>query len=201
MNITIRAQAKFQQKDYYFTGKSCKRGHISNRFTSNGTCVKCHRMCSKQSYAKNPEQTKSQAKKWYTDNKDRAVIRSKDYYQGNKEQIKNNSKTYYHKNKTDPLFQEKSFIARKQWRKNNGGLMVHYNRLRRKHINERTPCWVDLEQIKFFYECCPKGCHVDHKIPLQGKNISGLHVVENLQWLPSNQNLSKSNKYEPHEAN
>lgn len=26
---------------FYFTGKTCKRGHIANRFVSNGTCVEC----------------------------------------------------------------------------------------------------------------------------------------------------------------
>lgn len=26
---------------HYFTGKSCKNGHVANRLTSNGTCVEC----------------------------------------------------------------------------------------------------------------------------------------------------------------
>jgi hypothetical protein len=59
---------------------------------------------------------------------------------------------------------------------------------------QRTTSWADKEAIKFFYECCPKGCHVDHIIPLRGEKISGLHVETNLQWMPAVENLRKKNR-------
>lgn len=83
----------------------------------------------------------------------------------------------------------------RRWRKTH----LEYIRLRSandraKKLN-RTPPWADLNGIKEFYMNCPKGHHVDHIIPLSGKNVSGLHVLENLQYLPAKENLRKGNKF------
>ena len=60
---------------------------------------------------------------------------------------------------------------------------------------KRTPKWADLNKIKEFYMNCPEGYHVDHIHPLQGEIISGLHIIENLQYLIASENMSKGNKY------
>ena len=64
-----------------------------------------------------------------------------------------------------------------------------------KRIKQRTLPNEDKKIIAEFYSNCPDGYEVDHIVPLNGKNISGLHTIDNLQYLPSSINRSKSNKF------
>lgn len=67
-----------------------------------------------------------------------------------------------------------------------------YRRIAR--IALAMPKWVNIDEIAEFYANCPEGYHVDHIMPLDGENFSGLHVIWNLQYLPAAENVSKSNK-------
>lgn len=65
---------------------------------------------------------------------------------------------------------------------------------------KRTPAWLTEEQIeemRLFYINCPEGYEVDHIVPLRGKQISGLHVPANLQYLKISENRKKSNNFTP----
>jgi len=70
-----------------------------------------------------------------------------------------------------------------------------YTRERSARRRTQTPKWADRDLILNFYLCCPEKCHVDHIIPLKGKFVSGLHVLNNLQYLPAQENLQKGNRY------
>lgn len=61
----------------------------------------------------------------------------------------------------------------------------------------RVPSWFDTQKhlINKFYKNCPEGYQVDHIIPLKGELVSGLHVLENLQYLKASDNMSKGNSY------
>ena len=82
----------------------------------------------------------------------------------------------------------------KQYRKENPGFTRASTAKYRAAKLQRTMSF-DQEGIEEFYSNCPEGYHVDHIIPLQGTNISGLHVLSNLQYLPARDNIIKSNKF------
>lgn len=92
----------------------------------------------------------------------------------------------------------------KKYKQNNPGVIRELNR---KHNHKdrtarmmRLPKWVsqhELSEIRKLYdEARIKGLEVDHIIPLQGKLVSGLHVLSNLQLLTRSENAAKKNTYE-----
>jgi len=60
---------------------------------------------------------------------------------------------------------------------------------------QRIMPWTNMEKISAFYAQCPEGYHVDHIVPLQGETVSGLHVIDNLQYLTATENIKKKNKF------
>lgn len=81
----------------------------------------------------------------------------------------------------------------------------HLARTRKRQASQlqRTPIWdPDAHLIVAKYQLAAMltqasgtPYHVDHIIPLQGKNVSGLHVFSNLRVIPGAENVKKSNSY------
>lgn len=68
--------------------------------------------------------------------------------------------------------------------------------LRRAKVSHATPPWADRQAIKAIYIAArEQGLQVDHKVPLRGKNVCGLHVEGNLQLLPAVANRTKGNRH------
>lgn len=80
------------------------------------------------------------------------------------------------------------------WGRNNRGRATAKGAKYRATKLKATPSWSESELIRRFYEDCPEGHHVDHIIPLQGKEVCGLHVLTNLQYLLARENISKGNR-------
>ncbi len=92
---------------------------------------------------------------------------------------------------------------KKKWNKENPNYFTEYAIKRNKVLRDATPSWADLSMITTKYrerDCMSKltglAHHVDHIVPLQGKNICGLHVAENLRVILARDNLIKHNKWE-----
>jgi len=83
----------------------------------------------------------------------------------------------------------------KRWYERNKSKQLAKSNMEKAARLQRIPPWADLDAIKEFYLNRPAGYHVDHIVPLRGKEVSGLHVLENLQYLLAKENLSKGNKH------
>lgn len=95
----------------------------------------------------------------------------------------------------------------------------HYRAVRRSHqkrnptayleaVQRRTvatlracPPWADHSAISQVYRTAAELTvetgikhHVDHIIPLRGRNVCGLHIATNLRAIPAEENMLKSNK-------
>lgn len=93
--------------------------------------------------------------------------------------------------------------ASKKWRELNPDKANKHSANYRALKLRAKPVWLSVEQegqIRYIYQLA-RECsaisgnqyHVDHIIPLRGKDICGLHVPWNLQVLPAEQNIRKSN--------
>lgn len=98
---------------------------------------------------------------------------------------------------------EKVKKLQRNWEEMNRERRNAINAKRRSNKLKRTPPWLTEQQIaeiSCFYSKAKlleaqTGIkhHVDHIVPLQGENVSGLHVPWNLQILTQSDNCSKGN--------
>ncbi len=125
----------------------------------------------------------------------------------NPEERKRAQKRYYEKTKESR--KAIRYEQTRQWLARHPDYHKEYGKLNKGLVNSKTwryrasklnamPKWLTQEQkdqIKQIYLNVPPGHEVDHIVPLQGKNIRGLHVPWNLQYLPMRENRMKGNKY------
>ena len=138
-------------------------------------------------------------------NKEKISERGKKYYNANKEKRKKYSKEYRIAHPKKIAEYQKEYD--KKYRIDNQAIRNASHAKRRAAKLQQTPTWADSEAIKDIYLDCTEinlaakaaGCtesfQVDHIVPLQGKNVSGLHVENNLQIITTTENIRKNNKF------
>ena len=177
------AEAKKQGIKRFFTGKSCKNGHIAERKACDGTCVVCARDINLKSINANPDTSK-----------ERMRLNNLRYYQLHTDKARQTSLNWRNRNID---------VARdncRKWRQNNPEKSaVHWrNRRARKRAAEGFHTDLDITRIRALQKdrcaCCSvklkgKG-HVDHVIAL---SKGGSNWPRNIQLLCASCNMSKHN--------
>jgi hypothetical protein len=87
-------------------------------------------------------------------------------------------------------------VATAKWKRDNWDYYKAYLIASKKRTSNATPPWLDKQSLITILKEGPKGHHVDHIIPVTHKDVCGLNVPWNLQYLTKAENLAKSNKFD-----
>jgi hypothetical protein len=144
---------------------------------------------------------------WREKNRDKTRAAQQRYYNANKEVCDARVRSCHEKNRA--YYSEKSVewvranrerhleTKRRSYTKNSATEIARVRRRqgRIKH-GEMLMTQAELAEVQGMYDFCRifKSFEVDHIIPLNGKNVSGLHTLKNLQVLTKFANRSKGNK-------
>ena len=154
----------------FYLGRECQKGHDGKRYTRNRMCVQCEQA------------------RWKAAPKEAAAAKAKKWRKDNPEGQRNADLRYRTKHV------DKIRALEKLRRQTHRTYFLAHNAKRRAAKLQATPAWADQKAIQHIYDTRPEGYHVDHIVPLQGRNVCGLHVENNLQHLPALENQRKSNR-------
>ena len=193
----LRSECKLCQKKYREENKEKRSEYRKKYYEGNREKV----LESRKKYRQeNKEKFSEYIKKYLQEKKEKVLESRKKYRQENKEKFSEYMKKYREENKG------KISARKKKYRQENKEKVLFFTRKRQSQKLKRIPIWLlneDFWLIEEVYklrkirsEATKTEWHVDHIIPLQGKNVSGLHCPDNLQLIPRVYNLSKFNKWD-----
>lgn len=140
--------------------------------------------------AKNREKLKAIDKRYYEKKKESIIARCKAYAEANQDSVLTYQARYRETHR------ESSRLYRQNYQRAHSGRMVEYKIKRKIRLKNSSLTTAHLDELDEIYLKRPEGFAVDHIIPLQGKNVSGLHVPWNLQYLSIEDNNFKRHSFD-----
>jgi len=151
--------------------------------------------------AAHPEAVKKTARKWYANNAVLAYERNVEWHKQNPQA----TKRYNEQATNTPAKRAYKSLKSTMWAKKNPDKANALKAKRNAAKMLRTPVWLNSTHLKAIHEFYRQASelsiatgiqhHVDHIVPLRGKNVSGLHVPWNLQILTASENSAKNNRF------
>lgn len=162
------------------------------------SCKQCKKISSDSWYSNNKQRKAKTVSIWKVNNREHVSKLNAVSYRNNLIENRAKRQKYHDEHK------EEEKVWRRQYLKEKPHISRIWSNKRRVAKLNRLPKWLtdlDKEKISEFYEYAAMLTavtgiphEVDHIIPLQGKNVSGLHCPENLQILTRSQNRSKGHR-------
>ena len=165
-----------------------------NKLSKSPDGLQYHCKSCKLYYQRSNPNRKASVDKYRSANKTVCIQRSKDSQAKNRAYYSAKSMKWQKENR------ERNLENRRKLYADSSAKYIAISRRRQGKIRhgEMFMNQAELAEAQGLYDFCRifKGFEVDHIVPLNGKTVSGLHVLANLRVLPVSENRSKGNKFD-----
>jgi histidinol dehydrogenase len=161
--------------------KICKKG--LHEYTPGQSCPGCRKIKDKNWRIANAAKFSEKEKLYREVNKQRRFDINKKYREENKEALIEYNKKFKAENRDKINANEAKYRASK--------LNATPKWLTKEHLNQIKSLYKEAKELEKLNNI---KYHVDHIVPLQGENVSGLHVPWNLRVITADENFSKNNR-------
>jgi hypothetical protein len=182
----------------YFTGTPCLRGHVSERQTSNGTCLECIKENKRAFQINHAEKLSKYRADYRKRNVEKYAERNRRYYVLNRVEVRRKQAVYSSVNS------RKAVERAERWNNLNPDVRAATLARRRARLRGLIPPWFGEFDVFVWREAAhlvklrnlSTGIkwNADHIVPVGGRDVTGFHVAHNCQVIPAVLNRRKSNR-------